>query len=105
MNILGEGALNDLRLSLLKPRLLLRVLDENANTNLEEALIIVAGESATLARMTPYPLLLFPCLFEERTGVAMELWAQRAGRPRHERLSGNLEAITVPGAAVLACES
>ena len=105
MNIVSEGTLNDYRLALLKNRLLLRVLDETSNTNLHEAIILEAGESAALARMTPYPLLLFPCLFEERTGVAMELWGRRVGRPRPEWLSGNSEAISISGAAVVACES
>ena len=73
MNAATEAKLKEYRLAILKNRLLLRLLDEISDTNLHAALIHKARESAALAGMTPYPLLLFSCLFEERTRTVVDV--------------------------------
>ena len=102
MNIVSEGILKEYRLALLKNRLLLRVLDETVNTNLHEAIILEAGVSAALARMSHYPLLLFPCLFEERVRMAAELDRLSTNWPRHNLSSVSSETTFMSGAAVAA---
>jgi hypothetical protein len=59
---------------LLKHRMLLRALDETANPEAQVMLIREADDSAALACATAFPLLVFPCLFEERAAAV----AQRA---------------------------
>lgn len=60
------------RLELLKWRLLLRRLNEVADSSLHARLIREADEAAAFARQSPFPLLVFPCLFEEQAAVATE---------------------------------
>jgi len=57
---------------LLKQRLLLLRLGEVANPECHAAIMLEAEVAAELACQTPFPLLVFPCLFEERAGAAME---------------------------------
>jgi hypothetical protein len=57
---------------LLKHRMLLRVLDETPNPEAHALIIHEADHAAALACTTPYPQLVFPCLFEERAGAAAE---------------------------------
>jgi len=57
---------------LLKQRLLLRRLDEIPDTECHARIIHEAEMSAALARRTAFPLLLFPCLFEERARAVRE---------------------------------
>ena len=53
-------------------RLLLRRLDEVPNTEAHTLVIREADVAARLAGRTPFPWLLFPCLFEERVSAALE---------------------------------
>ena len=83
-------------LDLMKHRLLLRVLEETEGHAAHARLIHAAEEAANLARTCGFPLLVFPCLFEEMTSAAtervqqqeQEYWAslqmtiQLAERPR-----------------------
>jgi hypothetical protein len=55
----------------LKYRLLLRLLDQSL-PELHALLIREADEAASLAGRTRFPLLVFPCLFEERVAAALE---------------------------------
>lgn len=63
----------------LKHRLLLRELDDIPNSESHALVFRAANQAAALARQTPFPLLAFPCLFEERARAARE-------RERQERL-------------------
>lgn len=56
----------------LKYRLLLRRLDEIPNSESHPAIIEEANTAAILAGLTTFPLLVFPCLFEERARAAWE---------------------------------
>ena len=67
------------QLGILKQRLLLRRLNETPESEIHALIIRQANEAAFLAWLTFYPLLTFPCLFEERTVAATEL-AQRQTR-------------------------
>ena len=78
MNISTPGSLKECLFAVLKNRLLLRVLDETPNTEFHATIMREARESANVAGMTEFPLLLFPCLFEERTSAARELLQRRA---------------------------
>jgi len=55
---------------LLKHRLLLRQLDEMPEVESHALVIYEAEAAASLASLTPYPFLIFPCLFEERARAA-----------------------------------
>ena len=61
----------DSAFDVLKLRLLLERLDEVASVSLHARVIHEAGVAAALARSAGYPMLLFPCLFEERTQAAL----------------------------------
>jgi len=50
----------------LKNRLLLELLEANVDARLNGYLQRAANEAAALAWVTPYPLLVFPALFEEK---------------------------------------
>ena len=52
-------------------RLLLQKLDEIPGTELHRCVIAEAEAAALLARAFGFPLLLFPCLFAERTEVLL----------------------------------
>ena len=60
------------RLGILKHRVLLRRLNETPESETHALIIRLADEAAFLACRTLYPLLVFPCLFEEMATVATE---------------------------------
>ena len=60
------------RLGILKHRVLLRRLNETPESETHALIIRLADEAAFLACLTMYPLLSFPCLFEERAAAATE---------------------------------
>jgi hypothetical protein len=68
--------LQETELDRLKHRLLFRFLDELPEPRLTAYVRRAANEAAALAWVTPYPLLVFPALFEEKTRGAL-LQAQR----------------------------
>jgi len=59
-------AAQEARFEDLKNRLLLDWLEANVDTRLNGYLRRAANEAAALAWVTPYPLLVFPALFEEK---------------------------------------
>jgi hypothetical protein len=63
----------------LKNRLLARQLAEAPALELNAPLRCAANEAAALAWVTPYPLLVFPALFEEKTRAALRQ-AERQAR-------------------------
>ncbi len=67
------------RFGILKQRLLLQRLNEAPDSTTHALIMRQANEAAFLAWLTPYPLLTFPCLFEERAATATEQ-AQRQAR-------------------------
>jgi hypothetical protein len=68
---MDEGAFERLKADLLARRLA-AVWDAEANSSVRRA----ANEAAALAWVTPYPMLVFPALFEEKVN-ASELHAKR----------------------------
>lgn len=60
------------RFGILKQRLLLRRLNETPESETHALIIRQADEAAFLASLTSYPLLTFPCLFEERAAAATD---------------------------------
>jgi len=60
------------RFAILKQRLLLRHLNETPASETHALIIRQADEAALLAWRSSYPLLTFPCLFEERAAAATE---------------------------------
>ncbi len=58
--------------AILKQRLLLRRLNETPEAEAHALIMLQANEAAFLAWLTLYPLLTFPCLFEERAAAALE---------------------------------
>jgi hypothetical protein len=76
---------------LLKHRLLLRQLDEMPDVESHALVIYEAEAAASLASLTPYPFLIFPCLFEERARATAEsargqehlCWSHLQGCDRH----------------------
>ena len=60
-----EAELERLKAQLLAERL------ETRNAPLDDPLRRAANEAAALAWVTPYPLLVFPALFEERAAAAL----------------------------------
>lgn len=60
------------RFGILKQRLLLQWLNEVPDSATHALIIRQANEAAFLAWLTLYPLLTFPCLFEERAVAATE---------------------------------
>jgi hypothetical protein len=73
-------------LKVLKLRLLLQTLDRVQDSAQHALLIQEARFAGTQAARTPFPELLFPCLFEERVAVALEL-DQRKQRAYWSRLA------------------
>jgi hypothetical protein len=61
---------HETELESLKQRLLRQLLDENASSELNVTLRRAANDAASLAWLTPYPLLVFPALLEERARAA-----------------------------------
>jgi hypothetical protein len=87
------------RFALLKQGLLLERLDEIAQPETHALVIQQASEAASLAWLTGYPLLTFPCLFEEMASEATAFlgwqarrywrglqWEPPAAPPRREQL-------------------
>jgi len=58
--------------AVLRQRLLLERLNETPESETHALLMRQANEAGFLAWVSSYPLLTFPCLFEERASVAME---------------------------------
>ena len=69
-------AIEETELERLKNRLLLRTLNELEAPGFNPFVRRAANEAAALAWVTPYPLLTFPALFEEKTEAAL-LYAKR----------------------------
>jgi hypothetical protein len=67
-------------LKLLKMRLLLQTLDQVPDSERHALLIQEAGTAAAKAASTPFPVLVFPCLFEERVVAALEFEESRRRR-------------------------
>jgi len=83
------GATQETHLDKLRNRLLLERLDELLGPHLNSQLRLAANEAAALACLTPYPLLVFPTLFEEKAKAAL-LYAERQEqvRQRSRKLLG-----------------
>src|SRR5512133_1945511 len=64
-------AMEENQLELLKARLLKARLEETWEPELNSPLRRAANEAASLAWVTPFPLLVFPVLFEEKAGAAL----------------------------------
>ncbi len=62
----------------LKSRLLAERLEQNWEPELNSQLRRAANEAAALAWVTPYPLLVFPTLFEEKAEVAVRFVERQA---------------------------
>jgi hypothetical protein len=60
------------RFGVLRQRLLLQRLNEAPVSTTHALIMRQANEAAFLASLTSYPLLTFPCLFEERAATATE---------------------------------
>jgi hypothetical protein len=60
------------RFGILKQRLLLRRLNETPEFETHALIMRQADEAAFVACLTLYPLLTFPCLFEERAAAVTE---------------------------------
>jgi hypothetical protein len=69
----------------LKSRLLTRFLNELSNARLNSHVRRAANEAAALAWVTPFPTLVFPGLFEEKTSLAL-LQAERQEAVRQRSL-------------------
>jgi hypothetical protein len=65
------------RLEQLKHSLLQPVLRDTHNSELGSRLNWAAQEAASLAWLTPFPLLMFPALFEEKITSARQSWAKQ----------------------------
>jgi hypothetical protein len=65
----------------LKNELLLKRLQDLLEPQSKDHLQVAAGEAAALAWVTPYPLLVFPVLFEEKAEAAL-LRSQRQAQVR-----------------------
>jgi hypothetical protein len=65
------------RLEQLKHSLLQPVLRGTPNSELHSRLNWAAREAAGLAWLTPFPLLVFPALFEEKVTAARKYWAKQ----------------------------
>ena len=80
-------ALQDNEFEKLKSRLLRRLLDDAVQPDLYAPLRRAANEAAALAWTTPYPILFFPALLEEKARRArLQLQKQSYVRLRSENL-------------------
>ena len=68
-----------------KGQLLQQMLCENADASLRDALRRAVAEAATLAWMTPYPLLVLPVLVEEKAREAQQRATQQQNVFRRSR--------------------
>jgi hypothetical protein len=78
-------ATQEAELDRLKSRLLVRFLEELTEPKFNAYIRRAASEAAALAWVTPYPLLVFPGLFEEKTRGAL-LQAERQETVRQRSL-------------------
>ena len=76
------------RFAILKQRLLLERLSATPGSETHALIMLEANEAAGLAWLSSYPLLTFPCLFEERAIAATEQ-ARRQARLYWEGLGIN----------------
>lgn len=75
----------------LKQRLLRQLLRQNDQSELIRPLHRAANEAASLAWLTPYPLLVFPVLLEEKVQAAQTQSRRQSGiRQRSRRLAGEI---------------
>ncbi len=74
-------AVQETQFERLKNRLLQERLEEALETGLNSQLRRAANEAAALAWVTPYPLLVFPALFEEKAAASL-LHAERQAEIR-----------------------
>jgi hypothetical protein len=80
-------AAQEANLERLKDRLLRRALEDLAEPGFHAPMRRAALEAAALAWVTPYPLLLFPGLFEEKARLALfQARRQEAVRQRSSEL-------------------
>ena len=84
----GRGSAED-QLELLKARLLRPLLAPVLEPELSAALQRAANEAASAAWFTPFPLLVFPALLEEKASAARRQQARQ--RSIRERTQGLLE--------------
>ena len=66
------------RFVVLKTRLLLECLNQTPESETHALIMRQANEAALLAWLSAYPLLTFPCLFEERAAATTEQARRRA---------------------------
>ncbi len=85
----------------LKTRLLLQRLNETPGSETHASIIKQANEAALLAWLSGYPLLAFPCLFEERALAATE-HARRQARRYWTKLQSPAPAHAVLESQVMA---
>lgn len=71
------------RFEVLKARLLTESLDSVSEPKLTSEVRRAANEAAALARLTPYPFLVFPVLFEEKANEVLRLSSKQDRK--HER--------------------
>ena len=84
----------------LKTRLLLQRLNETPESETHASIIKQANEAALLAWLSGYPLLAFPCVFEERALAAAE-HARRQARRYWTNLHPPAPAHAVPEGQVM----
>ena len=72
--------LTECRFEVVKNRLLLRWLDETPGSEAHPRIIAEANVATVLAWLTPFPLLLFPCLFDERARAGLDDARRQARR-------------------------
>ena len=76
----------------LQARLLQEAMENAAALSLRHLLKLAAGEAAGLAWTTPFPLLVYPCLFHEKTGaVRLQAHRQAGVQARSEEMSEALK--------------
>ncbi len=63
-----------------KQWLLLRKLSEVGYSEAHAGIMLEAEVASRLARQTPWPRLVFPCLFEERAGLMLARFEERHAR-------------------------
>ncbi len=78
-------AVQDSRFEYLKRQLLSERLAETAAPEFNSQVRRAANEAAALAWVTPYPLLVFPVLFEEKTAEAVRVFERQAQVRRRSR--------------------
>jgi len=68
----------NMQLHQLKQKMVLVMLEGTANRNLHKRICGAANQAAALAWTTPYPSLVFPCLFEELADSVREAFQQQS---------------------------